>query len=114
MRWVLAVAVLVVSLIIGLLSPPGGATDDGSTRVVVCTTTRAHLATANPNRLGLTVQTVGTLHVGLSFGGQTGTQSLTLHVGASYSFPEQYLGGVQCQTQPGTGASAVEVFEMTR
>lgn len=94
-----------------------GAGKDVLTRVVVCSPTLAHLATANINRQDLTVQNVGTLHVnvgraivGLPSSHAGAFAGLTLHVGASIEF-QNYQGGLDCKTQPGTGSTAVEVLE---
>lgn len=82
--------------------------DDIITRRVVCTTTRAHAFTANPNRLGGFVQNIGTLHVSIG----RGSLMATLHVGAVYEITPGYRGGMDCQME--TGNSAIEIFEESR
>lgn len=86
------------------------AADDVLTSQVTCTTTRATLLAANPNRLGAVVQNVGTLHVNVG----RGTTMITLHVGASLSTTPGYRGGLDCQTQAGTGSTVVETYEDVR
>jgi hypothetical protein len=76
------------------------------TRVVVCTTTRSHLATAQPARQNLAIFNAGTLHVSVG----RGLQMTTIHAGTGYEFVD-YQGGLECQTQGGTGSTAVEVLE---
>ena len=93
----LAASVLVgtLLLLLGALllapRPVAGGANDVLTRIVVCTTTLAHLYTANPNRLSILAQNVGTLHVGAV---------LTL---------DDYQGGLSCQMS--TGTTAVEIME---
>ena len=121
MRWALIVAALALSLF--------GArdlvrADDVRTYTVVCTTTRSHVFVANPNRIGGFVQNVGTLHVSVGRGSTTLPAShlgaftgVTLHVGAVLeltSGSNPYKGGLECQTQPGTGSSMLEIYEELR
>ena len=98
---VLALAVLVAAGV--------EAGSDLRTGLVVCTATRSHLVAAYPNRQDLLVQNVGTLHVNVG----RGTVMTTLHVGSSLSL-DDYQGGIECQTQPGTGGTAVEWFEVIK
>lgn len=80
--------------------------------VVVCTATLAHVARGDINRNNLTLQNVGTLHVNVGRKEHAGAnfQGLTLHVGAAIEFRD-FQSGLECQTQPGTGETAVEVLE---
>ena len=112
-RLAVTVAVgLTVLLLGGLLLAPmpvAGGGKDVLSRYVVCTTTLAHAFTANPNRLSVLVQNVGTLHasVGRRIAGGPfwGT---TLHVGAVLSF-DDYQGGLDCQMA--AGSTTVEILE---
>ena len=111
MRRLVASAVVAVLLLGAALllapMPVTGAGRDVLTRYVVCTTTFSHLITANPNRLSVLLQNVGTTHaaVGRRIDGVfIGT---TLHAGAVLSM-DGYQGGLSCQS---TGPTAVEIME---
>ena len=111
----LAASVLVgtLLLLLGALllapRPVAGGANDVLTRIVVCTTTLAHLYTANPNRLSILAQNVGTLHVSVGRRGADGLfLGTTLHVGAVLTL-DDYQGGLSCQMS--TGTTAVEIME---
>lgn len=106
-RTLAAVLVLVLGMVAD--SRPARAGSDLKTSLVVCTATRSHLVAAYPNRQDLLAQNVGTLHVNVG----RGTVMTTLHVGSSLSL-DNYQGGAECQTQPGTGGTAVEVLEVIK
>jgi len=74
-----------------------------STRIVECTTTRAHAVAAQDGRRTLTLQNLGTAHISIGSGAILG---LVLHAGASVEFLD-YSGEVICQTQSGTQAIGV-------
>lgn len=74
-----------------------------STRIVECTATRAHAATATDGRQTLTLQNLGTAHVSIGSGAVLG---LVLHAGSSVEF-SNYTGEVICQTSTGTQALGV-------
>ena len=97
----------VVLLVVMGAAPPTVA-DEVLTRAVACTATRAHLLTANPNRLTALVANVGTLHVNVG----RGDTMFALHVGSSLALTPGYLGGLDCQT--GGGSSVMELFEDVR
>lgn len=103
-----AVAGLLVAGLLGGGLALSASADDIITRRVVCTTTRAHAFTANPNRLGGFVQNIGTVHVSIG----RGVLMATLHVGSVYEMTPGYLGGMDCQME--SGNTAIEVFEEVR
>lgn len=82
--------------------------DDVVTKRVVCTTTRNHVLTATPNRLGGFLINVGTLHVNVG----RGTVMTTLHVGSVLELTPGYRGGLDCQTE--SGPTTVETYEEVR
>lgn len=106
MVWLAATALGIAVL---CLSSRGFA-DDVRSGIVICTATRSHVIVANPNRMGGFLQNVGTLHVNVG----RGSQMATLHVGAVYEMTPGYRGGLDCQTQGGTGGTAVEWLEELR
>ena len=93
--------------LVGLLLLAPGASLAASrflvTKVVECTTTRAHVAAARNGRQTLTIQNLGTAHVSIGSGAVLG---LVLHAGASVEF-QNYEGEVVCQTSTGTQAVGV-------
>lgn len=102
--------IVVVMAIIGALAVlEARAGSDLRTSIVVCTATRSHLVASYPNRQDLILLNAGTLHVSIG----RGSVMSTLHAAASLTL-ENYQGGVDCQTQPGTGSSAVEILEVVR
>ena len=92
-----------------LLPVDGESGRDVRTSIVTCTTARLHLVAAYPNRQDLVAQNVGSLHVNVG----RGTVMTTLHVGSSLSL-ENYQGGLECQTQAGTGSTQVEILEVDK
>lgn len=99
-----------LGLLVGILgaSPAWPSGSNVRSDIVVCTATRSHLVTASGRR-DLLVQNVGTLHVNVG----RGSKMLTLHVDATLSITD-YQGGLDCQTQAGTGSTAVEILEVLR
>lgn len=103
-RW--GVVLLVAGLVLtGLQSARRANADDVITRAIHCTATLSHLVAANPNRIGMVVQNVGTIHANVG----RGALGLTLHVGTSLSVTPGYTGGLECQTAGGT--TVIEVYE---
>ena len=107
MRRTLAVVVAAMMLALAVGGAHGGS--DLRTSLVVCTATRSHLVAGYPNRQDLILSNAGTLHVNVG----RGSVMRTLHAAASLTL-ENYQGGADCQTQPGTGSTAVEILEVVR
>lgn len=107
-RWLLAAALLAAAW--PALSLAGGTAV--TSQLVECGTTRAHVAVGHPNRRNLTLFNAGTLHANVGGRLHSGAnfQGLTLHVGATLELKD-YQGGLDCQTQIGTGPTYIEVLE---
>lgn len=98
-------ALLVAFVLLG--GPAPAFADRIVSYAVHCTATLSHVAVARPTRIGMVVQNVGTIHANV---GQ-GTLGITLHVGSSLALTPGYKGGLECQTQPGSGTTVIEVLE---
>jgi len=107
--WALALAGV---LLAGVTTVGYAASRGLLTRTQACGTTIGTLTSANPNRVNLTLQNVGTIHVGVS--GQMHANAtlaangfFSLHAGSVIEF-SNFQGGLSCTA---AGPVNVEVIE---